>query len=44
VSDKDGKAYAMKVIRKDTMLQQDMIKSTLLEKQILLDSKHPFIV
>jgi len=34
----------MKVIRKDTMLSQDMIQSTLLEKEILLEGKHPFLV
>ena len=40
----DGKAYAMKVIRKDHMLNQHMIQSTLLEKEILMHGNHPFLV
>ena len=40
----DGKAYAMKVIRKDYMLSMDMIQSTLLEKEILMEGGHPFLV
>ena len=44
VNDHDGQTYAMKVIRKDTMLSQDMIQSTLLEKEILQEGSHPFLV
>lgn len=40
----DGKIYAMKSIRKDVMIENDQIESAKMEKQILLNNKHPFLV
>jgi serine/threonine protein kinase len=40
----DGKLYAMKVIRKDIVIQHDSIASLEVEKMILLQVNHPFIV
>jgi len=34
----------MKSIRKDVLIQNDQIESTKLEKQILMQAKHPFLV
>lgn len=36
--------YAMKALRKDTILEYDQIESTMLEKQILQKADHPFLV
>lgn len=38
-----GKKYAIKVIRKDKLLQTNQIDSTALEKDILLAADHPFL-
>ena len=38
------KAYAMKALRKDVILDFDQIESTMLEKQILQKADHPFLV
>ena len=38
------KVYAMKSLRKDVILANDKIESTLLEKDILLEADHPFLV
>ena len=40
----DGKVYAMKSLRKDVILDYDQVESTLLEKKILLEADHPFLV
>jgi len=40
----DGKVYAMKSLRKDVILDFDQVESTLLEKKILLEADHPFLV
>lgn len=40
----DKQIYAMKSIRKDVLIQNDQIESTKLEKQILMQAKHPFLV
>lgn len=40
----DDKVYAMKSLRKDVMLDYEQIESTLLEKKILLEANHPFLV
>lgn len=40
----DDKIYAMKCIRKDVMIENDQIESAKMEKQILLNNKHPFLV
>jgi len=40
----DGKIYAMKSIRKDIMIENDQIESAKMEKKILLNNKHPFLV
>lgn len=40
----DGQIYAMKSIRKDIMIENDQIESAKMEKQILLNNKHPFLV
>ena len=34
----------MKSLRKDTILDYDQVESTLLEKDILLQADHPFLV
>lgn len=39
-----GNLYAMKALRKDTILEFDQIESTLLEKEILQKADHPFLV
>lgn len=36
--------YAMKSLRKDTILDYDQVESTLLEKDILQKADHPFLV
>ena len=36
--------YAMKTIRKDILIKNDQIESTLLEKDILIKVKHPFLI
>jgi serum/glucocorticoid-regulated kinase 2 len=42
---KNGFLYAMKVIRKEKVSKNEkIIEATLLEKKILMKSKHPFIV
>ena len=38
------KLYAVKTIRKDVLIQTDQIASTVLEKDIMLDCDHPFMV
>ena len=38
-----GKLYAIKSIRKDVLLDADLVDSTLLEKNILLACDHPFL-
>lgn len=40
----DGGLYAMKSIRKDIMIENDQIESAKMEKQILFQNKHPFLV
>ena len=40
----DGRVYAMKSLRKDVIIDYDQIESTLLEKKILLEADHPFLV
>lgn len=39
-----GQEYAMKVIRKDVLIEFDQIESTQLEKEILFAADHPFLV
>lgn len=39
-----GKVFAMKSLRKDVILDYDQVESTLLEKKILLEADHPFLV
>ena len=39
-----GTEYAMKVIRKDVLIEYDQIESTQLEKEILFAADHPFLV
>lgn len=39
-----GKVYAMKSLRKDVILDYDQVQSTKLEKDILLQADHPFLV
>ena len=39
-----GEALAMKVIRKDTLVEEDALVNTLLEKDILLNADHPFLM
>lgn len=41
---KDGKIYAMKSIRKNHIIQEDLLQHTLTERQALLSLSHPFIL
>jgi serine/threonine protein kinase len=38
------KIYAMKTIRKDLLLEKTLITHCLLEKEVLMKTKHPFVV
>ena len=40
----DSKVYAMKSLRKDVILDYEQVESTMLEKKILLEADHPFLV
>ena len=40
----DDTMYAIKAIRKDVLIETDQIKSTLLEKEILMECDHPFLI
>ena len=40
----NGKVYAIKSIRKDILIQHDQIENTLLEKDIMFECDHPFLV
>ena len=40
----NGELYAMKSLKKDILIDQEQIESTLLEKKILESMDHPFIV
>lgn len=40
----DKKQYAIKVIRKDVLIEYNQVKNTQLEKDILLSCEHPFLV
>ena len=39
-----GEVYAMKSLRKDVILDSDQVESTKLEKDILMEADHPFLV
>jgi serum/glucocorticoid-regulated kinase 2 len=41
---KTNNLYAMKSLKKDVLLDEDQVESTLLEKNILQSIKHPFLV
>ena len=41
---KTGELYAMKGLKKDVLLDEDQVESTLLEKQILQSLNYPFLV
>lgn len=38
------KLYAIKAIRKDVLIEYDQVQSTLLEKDIMFEADHPFLV
>ena len=38
-----GKKYAIKVIRKDKIIDTQMIEGTFLEMNIMFDANHPFL-
>lgn len=40
----DSMVFAMKSLRKDVIIDYDQIESTLLEKKILMEADHPFLV
>ena len=40
----NGKVYAMKSLRKDVILEYDQLEATLLEKKILIEADHQFLV
>ena len=39
-----SEVYAMKSLRKDIIIEYDQVESTRLEKDILLQADHPFLV
>ena len=39
-----NEVYAMKSLRKDVILEYDSVESTKLEKEILMQADHPFLV
>jgi serum/glucocorticoid-regulated kinase 2 len=39
-----GKTYAMKELRKDVLIDTDQIQNTKIEKEIMLNASHPFLV
>lgn len=39
-----GQVFAMKSLRKDVIIEYDQVESTKLEKDILLQADHPFLV
>lgn len=41
---KNGRRYAMKSIRKDIVIEHDSVENLHLEKLILLQVDHPFII
>jgi hypothetical protein len=41
---KTKELYAMKSLKKDVLLDQDQVENTLLEKKILTELEHPFLV
>ena len=40
----DKQVYAMKSLRKDVILDYEQVESTVLEKKILQEADHPFLV
>ena len=40
----DGKQYAMKVVRKDFVLEEDALERIIEEKRMLNENYHPFLV
>jgi serine/threonine protein kinase len=40
----DKKLYAIKSIRKDILIEMDQVENTLLEKDIMFECDHPFLV
>ena len=38
------KLFAVKSIRKDVLIQQDQVENTILEKDIMFECDHPFLV
>ena len=38
------KLYAIKAIRKDVLLEYEQVQSTMLEKDIMFEADHPFLV
>lgn len=41
---KSQKLYAIKSIRKDVLIQYDQVDNTILEKDIMFECDHPFLV
>lgn len=41
---KTGELFAMKCLKKDLLIEEDQIQNTLLEKKILEELEHPFLV
>ncbi|TMW66151.1 hypothetical protein Poli38472_003916 [Pythium oligandrum] len=40
----EGRLYAMKVLKKDWVMDKDLVRQTMAERQILQDANHPYIV
>ena len=40
----EKKLFAIKAIRKDVLIEYDQVQSTLLEKDIMFEADHPFLV
>jgi hypothetical protein len=41
---KSGEFYAMKILKKDLLIEEDQIQNTLLEKKILVELEHQFLI
>lgn len=40
----DKKLFAIKSMRKDILIETEQVESTLLEKQIMIEVDHPFLI
>lgn len=40
----ESKLYAIKAIRKDVIIEHEQVENTMLEKTIMMELTHPFLV